>query len=247
MTPAQAAARRLYESTPRDRIRTHQQRSADDRRGYATEITDELVARYRQMKADGAFYRNIRRALNVSSDAMSRIAKRAAESPNQPPRKKTNEVNRPGRLLRAAGKTPSRICCARITASRATPSRHRSKTASSRCFVSRATSSTVAAKDTPLERLGGITPRRLMTSLGTDWGRNMIGDDLWLRMADYWLQLQRRFSARVVILDVRFENEAAMDPAPGRRDMAPPPRQSPGARGARCARKRARRLHAARR
>lgn len=66
------------------------------------------------------------------------------------------------------------------------------------------------AKDQPLERLGGITPRRLMTSLGTDWGRRMIDDELWIRMAEYWLRLQAQFSARVVILDVRYANEAAM-------------------------------------
>jgi hypothetical protein len=66
-----------------------------------------------------------------------------------------------------------------------------------------------ADKDKPLDRLGGITTRRLMQTLGTDWGRNMIGEDLWLRMAEYWLGYHRQFSARIVVSDVRYENEAA--------------------------------------
>lgn len=52
----------------------------------------------------------------------------------------------------------------------------------------------------------GVSPRRLMQTLGTEWGRVMINPDMWLIMA------QQRLLAHgpgMVIPDVRFENEAA--------------------------------------
>jgi hypothetical protein len=53
----------------------------------------------------------------------------------------------------------------------------------------------------------GVTPRMLMQTLGTEWGRNIIDPDLWVK-----LSLQRAAKmgddARIVFSDVRFENEA---------------------------------------
>lgn len=49
------------------------------------------------------------------------------------------------------------------------------------------------------------SPRRLMQTLGTEWGRNLIHPDLWLRFAEQDLLNN---GPGVVITDVRFENEA---------------------------------------
>ncbi len=65
-----------------------------------------------------------------------------------------------------------------------------------------------------------ITPRKLMQTLGTDWGRNMIDENLWASLLykeiEYLTLVQLEDSEsyktplRVVISDVRFPNEAAM-------------------------------------
>ena len=64
-------------------------------------------------------------------------------------------------------------------------------------------------KEVPNPILGGKTPRHAMQTLGTEWGRVMISDDLWTRVIE-----RRLFEARAgelfVIDDVRFQNEAAM-------------------------------------
>lgn len=54
----------------------------------------------------------------------------------------------------------------------------------------------------------GVSGRRLLQTLGTEWGRNLIRQDIWI------LLMQRRLAAlaeeadRFVISDVRFPNEA---------------------------------------
>jgi hypothetical protein len=62
-----------------------------------------------------------------------------------------------------------------------------------------------ALKETPCELLGGRTPRQAMQWLGTEWGRQMITPDLWLRA---WAA-EARLHRRVVCDDVRFPNEEA--------------------------------------
>lgn len=52
----------------------------------------------------------------------------------------------------------------------------------------------------------GVSPRRLMQTLGTEWGRQLINQDLWLILAK---QRLLNFGPGMVIPDVRFENEAA--------------------------------------
>ncbi len=55
------------------------------------------------------------------------------------------------------------------------------------------------------------SPRKLLQTLGTDWGRDMIHKDIWLNLGQRFIDNCE--SARipgVVITDVRFENEAAM-------------------------------------
>lgn len=52
----------------------------------------------------------------------------------------------------------------------------------------------------------GVSPRRMAQTLGTEWGRNTLGEDIWLKV------LERRIDElqvdQVVITDVRFANEA---------------------------------------
>lgn len=60
-------------------------------------------------------------------------------------------------------------------------------------------------KETPLGAICGKSTRFAMQTLGTDWARQMIGDDIWIQIA---LKKAATLSA-VVISDVRFPNEAA--------------------------------------
>lgn len=64
-----------------------------------------------------------------------------------------------------------------------------------------------ATKEAPIDWIGK-SPRQLMQTLGTEWGRQLVHDDLWIRHAERRLANMRRYSDRVTITDVRFENEA---------------------------------------
>lgn len=51
----------------------------------------------------------------------------------------------------------------------------------------------------------GVTPRHMMQTLGTEWGRNLIDGDIWVKA------FARLNAGKCVIVpDVRFENEAAL-------------------------------------
>lgn len=52
----------------------------------------------------------------------------------------------------------------------------------------------------------GVASRHLLQTLGTEWGRQCIAPDVWLRV---WEARIKRFE-RVVVDDVRFENEAEL-------------------------------------
>lgn len=59
-------------------------------------------------------------------------------------------------------------------------------------------------KERPMESLG-VTPRRLMQTLGTEWGRELIDPDIWVKALDLHIrQSDREF---FVVSDVRFPNE----------------------------------------
>lgn len=62
-------------------------------------------------------------------------------------------------------------------------------------------------KERVIARLG-TTPRYLMQTLGTEWGREMIGPDTWLSIAEQRSRGFRTAGMPVVFTDVRFENEA---------------------------------------
>lgn len=65
-----------------------------------------------------------------------------------------------------------------------------------------------AAKERPVSWIGK-SPRQLMQTLGTEWGRAHVADDIWLRIAQRRIALAGGTRALDwVISDVRFDNEA---------------------------------------
>ena len=62
-------------------------------------------------------------------------------------------------------------------------------------------------KELPCDKLCGQTPRHAMLTLGTEWGREMIGRDIWL---DAWRRSALSHLAagqNVIAEDLRFPNE----------------------------------------
>lgn len=72
-------------------------------------------------------------------------------------------------------------------------------------------------KHRPCDLLGGKTPRHALQTLGTEWGRQMIADDLWLRVGRQRILRALETEHLVVVDDVRFDNEAEMIRALGGR------------------------------
>jgi hypothetical protein len=75
-------------------------------------------------------------------------------------------------------------------------------------------------KDMPIDWLRNTTPRRLMQTLGTGWGRQIIADDLWLilarrRIERLTAQAAHMHIAGIVISDLRYADEAAFVRAQG--------------------------------
>ena len=68
------------------------------------------------------------------------------------------------------------------------------------------------AKELPCHLLCGQTPRWAQQTLGTEWGRNLIGSDLWVRA---WRNGLRAVNGPVVVDDCRFPNEAEAVQAKG--------------------------------
>ena len=56
----------------------------------------------------------------------------------------------------------------------------------------------------------GVSPRHMMQTLGTEWGRACIHPDFWVMIARAETQRIMDDGGSVVIDDVRFPNEAAM-------------------------------------
>lgn len=54
----------------------------------------------------------------------------------------------------------------------------------------------------------GRSPRQLLQTLGTEWGRSHVHSEIWNRVAAR--ELDRLRDMHVVVSDVRFENEADM-------------------------------------
>ena len=65
-------------------------------------------------------------------------------------------------------------------------------------------------KETPCKLLQGKTPRLAMQTLGTEWGRNMIGQELWSSVFSERVMALQACGYDVVCDDVRFPNEAKL-------------------------------------
>ena len=63
-------------------------------------------------------------------------------------------------------------------------------------------------KEAPLAVLNYKTPRYAMQTIGTEWGRELIGENLWVNVAMAGAEIVLRDGGRVVIDDCRFSNEA---------------------------------------
>ncbi len=66
-------------------------------------------------------------------------------------------------------------------------------------------------KEMPIPDLCGKSTRYALQTLGTEWGRNCIAEDIWIKIA---LEKAKQFD-KVVITDVRFKNEATAVRAAG--------------------------------
>lgn len=62
-------------------------------------------------------------------------------------------------------------------------------------------------KEAVLEDIG-CSPRYLAQTLGTEWGRRYVADDLWVRVMRRKIRPMLEVGLRVVVSDVRFDNEA---------------------------------------
>lgn len=73
----------------------------------------------------------------------------------------------------------------------------------------------VGDRELPIDWLGK-SPRQLMQTLGTEWGRNCVHPDLWVLLAErQWAihtasRFNREHGINLVFTDVRFHNEADM-------------------------------------
>lgn len=65
-------------------------------------------------------------------------------------------------------------------------------------------------KELPLEALDGLPLRRILQLLGTEFGREMVHRDLWLRCWSGRVKPQLAAGGSVVVDDVRFPEEAAL-------------------------------------
>lgn len=61
-------------------------------------------------------------------------------------------------------------------------------------------------KNMPMPWAGGHTPRYLLQTLGTEWGRQMVDPDVWVLHT--MARVKQMTHRHVVISDVRFDNEA---------------------------------------
>jgi hypothetical protein len=62
-------------------------------------------------------------------------------------------------------------------------------------------------KEQSTSLLCGRTPRHALQTIGTEWGRNLIGNDMWLNTTQRKIDQTLKSGKFVVIDDLRFENE----------------------------------------
>lgn len=70
-------------------------------------------------------------------------------------------------------------------------------------------SMTAQQKEETIDWLG-VSARKLLQTLGTEWSRDLICQDLWMRVMQRSLIAAQKADQNVVIDDVRFPNEAKL-------------------------------------
>lgn len=55
----------------------------------------------------------------------------------------------------------------------------------------------------------GKSPRQLLQTLGTEWGRGLVHPDIWVRAAMREAKARRDIGVGTIFADLRFDNEAA--------------------------------------
>lgn len=65
-------------------------------------------------------------------------------------------------------------------------------------------------KSAPIEWLGGKTLRQLLQTLGTEWGRDMVSNEVWLNHLRRRIESAHKQGMHVVVDDMRFQNEYEM-------------------------------------
>jgi hypothetical protein len=65
-------------------------------------------------------------------------------------------------------------------------------------------------KSQPCELIGWRTPRHALQTLGTQWGRDMMHENIWVGITEARIKAELAKGNRVVIDDCRFDNEAEM-------------------------------------
>ena len=65
-------------------------------------------------------------------------------------------------------------------------------------------------KETCISELGGKSPRHVMQTLGTEWGRECMHHDFWVDITKVKIQNLLNEGINVVVDDIRFDNEAEM-------------------------------------
>lgn len=63
-------------------------------------------------------------------------------------------------------------------------------------------------KNVPIPWLSGHTPRSILQKLGTDFGRNMISENIWVDIAER--KIKSHLDKHIVFDDLRFDSEAEM-------------------------------------
>lgn len=63
----------------------------------------------------------------------------------------------------------------------------------------------IERKEEPIAAFGNKSPRYLMQTIGTEWGRKLVSPDLWVMLAQ---QRLLEIGQGMVLSDLRFENEA---------------------------------------
>lgn len=62
------------------------------------------------------------------------------------------------------------------------------------------------SKEDPIDGFG-VSLREILQSLGTDWGRHMISEDIWVKILDKRVAERYADYDVVIVSDIRFDNE----------------------------------------